>query len=77
MLAISHYFIGKRGKNSLLAEMSTQLLHTSQAYRGLKKISTEGSSMIGSNQSREYNQTWRRQERKQFLESHPQIFSFQ
>ena len=26
MLAISHYFIGKRSKNSLLAEMSTQLL---------------------------------------------------
>lgn len=65
MLAISHYFIGKRSKNSLLAEMSTtQLLHTSQAYRRLKKISTKGSSMIGSNQSREYNQTWRRQERK-------------
>ena len=52
----------------------------SPAYRRLKKISTKGSSMIGSNQSREYNQTWRRQERKAvsgFLESHRQIFSFQ
>ena len=64
MLAISRYFIGKRSKNSLLAEMSAQLLHTSQAYRRLKKISNKASSMIGSNQSREYNQTWRRQERK-------------
>lgn len=31
MLAISHYFIGKRSKNSLLAEMSTTQLLISQA----------------------------------------------
>lgn len=57
-------FYRKKKQKLLLAEISTQLLHTSQAYRRLKKISTKGSSMIGSNQSREYNQTWRRQERK-------------
>ena len=75
MLAISNYFIGKRSKSSLLARQpSFSLLNhiagsrkfPTKDHRWLVQINHVSTIKLGGGKSE-----------RQFLESHPQIFSFQ